>query len=116
MLPRAGSFVTFKRASGAVVAFFRDQTLASLTPTRASGPTASDHLGSRRIRRQLRVGPGGRLAGRRLATAMYFSHNDDHTTGLSLLERAGLKAERAAVVDQDDADARFLRVVARKPI
>jgi hypothetical protein len=42
---------------------------------------------------------------------MHFSDNDE-TTSRSLLERAGLEME----IDQDDEDARFLWVVARKPI
>lgn len=48
-----------------------------------------------------------------LGTRMFFSHNSDAAT-LALLYRAGLAAERAEVVQQDNEDARFLWIIARR--
>ena len=48
-----------------------------------------------------------------LGTDMFFSHYDANTN-LALLAAAGLLKERAEELDQDNEDARFLWVVARK--
>jgi SAM-dependent methyltransferase len=50
-----------------------------------------------------------------LGTEMFFSHHDADTN-LVLLGAAGLVVERAEELDQDNEDARFLWIVARKPV
>jgi hypothetical protein len=60
------------------------------------------------------AGPAGDWQGKWLGTDMFFSHNDE-ATSLSLVQRAGLQVSRAETVDQDNEDARFLWVAARKP-
>ncbi len=53
-------------------------------------------------------------SGEWLGTDMFFSHyNAD--ANLALLAAAGLIVERAEQLDQDNEDARFLWIVARKP-
>lgn len=48
-----------------------------------------------------------------LGAGMFFSHNDEATT-VTLVRRAGLEPLRVEVVEQDNEDARFLWVLARK--
>jgi len=60
------------------------------------------------------AGPAGDWQGEWLGTEMFFSHNSEATT-LSLVRQAGLDVCRAELVDQDNKDARFYWVVARKP-
>jgi 2-polyprenyl-3-methyl-5-hydroxy-6-metoxy-1,4-benzoquinol methylase len=48
-----------------------------------------------------------------LGTPMYFSQYDA-TTNLRLIREAGLAVERAEIVAQDNEDAKFLWVIARK--
>jgi 2-polyprenyl-3-methyl-5-hydroxy-6-metoxy-1,4-benzoquinol methylase len=48
-----------------------------------------------------------------LGTEMFFSHYDAGTYG-RLVREAGFHIERAALVDQDNEDARFLWVIARR--
>jgi SAM-dependent methyltransferase len=50
-----------------------------------------------------------------LGTEMFFSQHDA-TTNLGLIQEAGLVVERAEIVAQDNEDAKFLWVIARKPI
>ncbi len=50
-----------------------------------------------------------------LGATMFFSQHDA-TTNLRLIEEAGLVVERAEIVAQDNEDAKFLWVMARKPI
>ena len=50
-----------------------------------------------------------------LGTEMYFSQHDA-ATNLRLIQEAGLVVERAEIVAQDDEDAKFLWVIARKPV
>jgi SAM-dependent methyltransferase len=59
------------------------------------------------------AGPAGDWRGKWLGTEMFFSHNSEATT-LSLVRQAGLDVCRAELVDQDNEDARFFWVVARK--
>jgi len=49
-----------------------------------------------------------------LGTDMFFSHNNDETT-LELVRRAGLDVVRTEIVKQDNEDARFRWIFARKP-
>jgi 2-polyprenyl-3-methyl-5-hydroxy-6-metoxy-1,4-benzoquinol methylase len=51
--------------------------------------------------------------GKWLGTDMFFSHNSDATT-FDLVRQAGLQVIRAEVVQQDNEDARFLWIFARK--
>lgn len=51
--------------------------------------------------------------GKWLGTDMFFSHNSDATT-FDYVRQAGLQVMRAEVVQQDNEDARFLWIVARK--
>jgi hypothetical protein len=44
---------------------------------------------------------------------MFFSHYDANTCE-RLVREAGFDIERAEIVDQDDEDARFLWVIARR--
>jgi hypothetical protein len=46
---------------------------------------------------------------------MYFSQHDA-ATNLRFLQEAGLVVERSEIVAQDNEDATFLWVIARKPI
>ncbi len=48
-----------------------------------------------------------------LGTEMFFSHNDE-ATSVALVRRAGLKPLRTETVEQDNEDARFLWILARK--
>jgi cyclopropane fatty-acyl-phospholipid synthase-like methyltransferase len=48
-----------------------------------------------------------------LGTEMFFSHYDANTCE-RLVREAGFDIERAEIVDQDDEDARFLWVIARR--
>jgi len=50
-----------------------------------------------------------------LGTEMYFSQHDA-ATNLRFLQEAGLVVERSEIVAQDNEDATFLWVIARKPI
>ena len=49
-----------------------------------------------------------------LGTEMFFSHHDADTN-LRLVEDAGLTVTRAELMDQDNEDARFLWIMARRP-
>ncbi len=49
-----------------------------------------------------------------LGTDMFFSHNDEVTTS-TLIRAAGLRQMRVETMKQDDEDARFLWIMARKP-
>jgi SAM-dependent methyltransferase len=51
--------------------------------------------------------------GKWLGTEMFFSHNSDAVT-FDFVRQAGLQMVRAEVVEQDNEDARFLWIVARK--
>jgi len=60
------------------------------------------------------TGPAGDWQGNWLGADMFFSQCDA-ATSLSLVEQAGLKVSRAETMAQDDEDASFLWVIARKP-
>jgi SAM-dependent methyltransferase len=50
-----------------------------------------------------------------LGTEMFFSQHDA-ATNVRLIQETGMVVERAEIVAQDDEDAKFLWVIARKPI
>jgi SAM-dependent methyltransferase len=50
-----------------------------------------------------------------LGTEMYFSQHDA-ATNMRLIQEAGLVVERSDIVKQDNEDATFLWIIARKPI
>jgi SAM-dependent methyltransferase len=60
------------------------------------------------------TGPAHDWTGEWLGTEMYFSQNND-AESLGFVREAGLEIVRAEVVKQDNEDARFLWLVARKP-
>jgi SAM-dependent methyltransferase len=86
-------------------------------------PAAEQGLLLRRITAWLR--PGGIFvgsfgtgsahdwSGEWLGTTMFFSQNDD-VTSISLVQDAGLRIVRAETMKQDDEEAKFLWIVARK--
>ena len=50
-----------------------------------------------------------------LGIEMFFSHHEE-ATNLRLIQDTGMVVERSEIVAQDNEDAKFLWVIARKPI